>query len=140
MSNPAQRPVLALQAVVPATTGAAINGDGQLIPLGYDLCGVQFTSACANYNAQTLAVKLQGSCAPGDTAPAGSSTSWQDLNPAVAASFAADGVARPATEVLGLSAMGGYRWIRVVVTPTGAIGAGDATVQCWIVPAGSAGY
>lgn len=140
MSNPASRPVLALQAVVPATTGAAINGAGSLLPLGYDLSGVQFNSACSNYNAQTLACKLQGSNAPGDSAPASSSNTWADLNPAVTASFAADGSARPSTESRGVSTVGGYRWLRLVVTPTGAIGAGDATVQCWIVPCGSAGY
>lgn len=133
-SSPSTRQVLTLTATIPAMGAAAVNSAGEFLPLGFDLSGIQFKSTCADYNARTLALKLQGSNASGSTPPT-SAGDWLDITSATA-SFAANGTARAAGESAGVMPLGGYRWIRMVATPSGALAAEAAVVEAWIVAAG----
>lgn len=137
--NPDTRPVLLLAATIPAMGAAAVNSPGELVPLGFDLCGVQLNTESADYNGRTITLKLQGSCKPGDTVPASGDASWLDVNPACSNTFTADAVKRPAAnEVAGCTPFGGYRWLRLVATPSGALAASPVVCEAWIVPAGAA--
>lgn len=131
------RSVLALSVLIPGASGSAVEGEGFVLPVGYDLTGVQFKTTCGDYNGRTIALKLQGSNAPGTTPPT-AAVDWLDMNPACGESFTANASKRATNESYGLSALGGCRWIRLVATPNGAIGAGAATCEAWLVPPGGA--
>lgn len=136
MSNPDSRPVLALTVTVPAMGAAAVNSAAELLTLGFDLAGCQFKTTCADYNGRTIALKLQGSNAPGDTAPSAAGD-WLDITGA-SESFTANATKRATGETFAVIPYGGYRWVRMVATPSGALAAQACVAEAWLVAAGRA--
>lgn len=128
------RKVLDLSATIPALGAVAVNSTGEFLPLGFDLVGIQFKTTCADYNGQTIALKLQGSNAPGSTPPS-SAVDWLDIADATA-SNTANASKRATGESMGVFPLGGYRWVRLVATPSGALAAEACVCECWIVPPG----
>lgn len=133
-----RRSTLALSVIIPAMGAAAVEGDGFVLPVGFDLAGVQLKTTCGDYNARTIALKIQGSNAPGDTPPT-SGGDWLDINPACGESFTVNASKRATNEAAGLSALGGCRWVRLVATPSGALANAACTCEAWLVAPGNAG-
>jgi hypothetical protein len=126
------------QLVLETTFEAAVpESEGQEIPLGFDLVGVQYRIECADFDGQTVTPRLEGSNAPGETAPT-DAADWLTVEGATPTAIGASG-----SVIVGgdqqVVILGQWRWIRLAGVVSGPT-AVEGTIAAWITAVGSAGY